>query len=216
MGTHSLESQERRNRFGFFWHWLRDIGGQCVAVFCTPQEWPVWYGSIYRVLTACSRGTHGVLTGYSRGTQRECTGARASVGRVLHEVRVRVLTWAVRAPPNRSDSAFSRGGSNHQRSLAHRGVGVVWCGTSRYSQGTHGVLKQYRVSETGVLRRRGVDVSHGVGQSIAPLGLCGVLTGYSTVLTRYSGVARAPPSAECKRSAPVRAPRALRLCVIGL
>ncbi len=38
--------------------------GSCGSVCgsaCTPQEWPVWYGSTYRVLTACSPG-------YSRRT----------------------------------------------------------------------------------------------------------------------------------------------------
>jgi hypothetical protein len=172
------------------------------AGFCTPHEWPVWYGSIHRVLTACSRGTHG-----------ECTGARASVGRVLAAVWVRVLTWAARDSPSSSDSAFGRGGGSKyvtqwalQRSLAHSGVGVVWCGTSGYSRGTHGVLTQYRVSKTGVPRRRGVDVSHSVAQCTAPRGamvLCSrVLTGYS----QGSFVHRRVPSAKKHTR-----PRALRL-----
>ncbi len=92
---------------------------------------------------------------------------------------------------------------------------MVWCGTSGYSEGTHGVLEEYRVGETGVPRRRGVDVSHSVAQSTAPLGLCGVLTGYSIVLTRYSQ--RRSCRAECRvhRSAPVRALRAHWLFGIG-
>ncbi len=93
-----------------------------------------------------------------------------------------------------------------QRRLAHTGVGVVWCSTSGYSRGPHRVLKEYRVSETGVPRRRGVGVSHSVVQSTAPLGVCresrGTLqysqgTPASLVPRRVPIVSEAHPSALC-------------------
>jgi hypothetical protein len=64
-------SKERRNCFGFVWHWLR----VCLHT-----------AGMARVVWQYISGTHGVLTGYSRGMYR---GSRIS------RSWVRVLTWAV-------------------------------------------------------------------------------------------------------------------------
>jgi hypothetical protein len=88
------------------------------------------------------RGTHGVLTGYPLGSVAPCRVAAALPSAVL----------AALTGPRRA----------RQRSLAHTGVSLVWCRTSGYSRGTHGYSRN--------TRRRGVDVSHSVAQSIAPRG----------------------------------------------
>ena len=81
-----------------------------------------------------------------------------------HGVLTGVPTWVDRAPPSSSKAAVRAAWKAAvraawmatrwalQRSLAHTGAWLVWCGTIVYSRGTHRVLKEYCITRT--LRRR--------------------------------------------------------------
>jgi hypothetical protein len=79
--THGY-STERRNCLGFLWQYLRDISARPLWPLGVR---PVWYDSIYRVLTAYSQGTHRYRTGLAGST---------SVLHVLHYVRARTCHTA--------------------------------------------------------------------------------------------------------------------------
>jgi hypothetical protein len=100
---------------------LRGVGGQCTEVCGTAEQWPVWYGRIYRVLTAfCNHMV--LLPWYSHGT---------------------ALPRRARGTPSWSCGSRCRTHWAAHGSPGHPSVGFLRHGTVEYSQGTHRVLTGY-------------------------------------------------------------------------